>query len=180
MYAVRASGADITNALHRADVATLASASLAACNGKMSYVLAGSEPAVQRMLSLLPPRTGSIKLAVTHAFHSPLMRCVEGQFRRALEQIKFTPITQDVIFISAVRGRQVQSAELADVQYWVDHMLLPVQYVDAVECAWKLGGRTFMEMGPQDTLTKLCGRMLDALVKEEGVDKGGYEAIASV
>lgn len=185
MYAVRATAEDVAAALQRADAATLAGASLAACNGRQSCVLSGSEAAVQKLISLLP-RVGSIRLGVSHAFHSPLMRCIEAPFRTVLSQVRFSPLKEGVQFVSTVRGRVVNSAELADGQYWVDHMLLPVQYVDAVQCAWQLGGRTFLEMGPQDTLTKLSKRILDDLSKAAtataGRDYGddAYECMASL
>ena len=164
MYAVRATEDVIQQALQRADAKTLASASLAACNGKMSYVLSGSEAGVKSLIQLLPARTGSIKLGVVHAFHSPLMRNIEAPFLQLLKQVKFSPVHLGITFVSAVRGRVVSSAELADPQYWLDHMILPVQFQCAVECAWVAGGRIFLEMGPQDTLTKLTGRILSGIV----------------
>lgn len=186
MYAVRASAADIKSALQHADAATLSAASVAAHNGTLSHVLSGSDAAVTKLISLLP-KSGSIRLNVSHAFHSPLMRCVEVPFRQVLAQVRFSPLRQGVTFISTVRGRVVTSEELADPQYWVDHMLLAVQYVDAVQCAWQLGGRTFLEMGPQDTLTKLSKRLLDERARadtaehvEGGADATAFECLASL
>lgn len=178
MYAVRATAADVATALQRADPATLSAASVAACNGKLSYVFSGSEVAVKQLISLLP-KTGSIRLGVSHAFHSPLMRCIEAPFREVLAQVQFSPLREGVTFVSTVRGKVVSSAELADPQYWIDHMLLSVRYVGAVECAWQQGGRTFLEMGPQDTLTKLSKRVLDDLAK---ADSGAcaFECMASL
>lgn len=179
MYAVRTTAEDIASALKKADPKTLASASVAACNGRLSFVLSGSEVAVQQLISLLP-RTGSIRLGVSHAFHSPLMGCIVEPFRKVLERVRFSPLKQGVTFISTVRGRAVSSTELADPQYWIDHMLLPVQFTAAVECAWAAGGATFLEMGPQDTLTKLAARALEAASKAGGGDGKGFETMASL
>jgi acyl transferase domain-containing protein len=182
MYAVRATAADVATALNRADASTLAHASMAACNGKQSCVLSGSESAVQKLISSLP-RGGSIRLGVSHAFHSPLMRCIETPFRAVLNEVRFSPVKEGISFVSTVSGRAVTSAELASVDYWVDHMLLPVQYVDAVHCAWRLGGRTYLEMGPQDTLTKLAKRTLEEIVKRastQSPDDSAFECVASL
>ncbi len=180
MYAVRANSESIHSALQRASSTVLAGASVAACNGSMSFVLSGSEVAVQQLLSLLPPRTGSVRLGVAHAFHSPLMRHIEASFRAVLEKVKFNPLQRGVRFVSTVRGEVVRSAELSTVQYWVDHMLLEVRYTAAVQCAYQLGGRTFLEMGPQDTLTKLSRRVLDAEVKAAGAQASDVETLASL
>jgi acyl transferase domain-containing protein len=175
MYAVRATAADVAAALSRVDTHTLAHASMAACNGKQSCVLSGSESAVQKLISILP-RGGSIRLGVSHAFHSPLMRCIEIPFRAVLNEVQFSPVKEGVTFVSTVRGRVVTSAELASVDYWVDHMLLPVQYVDAVRCAWQQGGRTYLEMGPQDTLTKLAKRSLEEINKVASTQSPAFTA----
>lgn len=183
MYAVRASEEHVQTALVSADVATLAKASLAASNGKLSVVLSGAEGAVKELIRLLPTRASTIKLGVTHAFHSPLLQCVVPPFLKVLRRIKFSPLAQGVHFVSAVRGREVSSAELASLDYWIDHMLLPVQFMRAVEVAFDAGGRTFVEMGPQDTLTKLSNRLLadlDKLAVQNGAEKRNFEAISSI
>jgi acyl transferase domain-containing protein len=179
MYAVRTTAEDVAAALNKADARTLSAASVAACNGKLSYVLSGSEAAVKQLIALLP-RTGSIRLGVSHAFHSPLMQCIAEPFRRVLEKVRFSPLREGVTFVSTVRGRAVSSAELADPQYWIDHMLLPVQFTTAVECAWRAGGSTYLEMGPQDTLTKLAVRALEAVAKEASSEGRSFETMASL
>lgn len=183
MFAVRASEEHVKLALSAADPATLAQASMAANNGKLSVVLSGAEVAVKKLITLLPAKTGSIKLGVIHAFHSPLLQCVVQPFMEVLKAVKFLPRTQGVRFISAVRGREVISGELASPQYWIDHMLLPVQYMRAIEVAFQAGGRTFVEMGPQDTLTKLSNRLLTDLDKaavERGQERREFETMASI
>jgi acyl transferase domain-containing protein len=137
---------------------------------------------VQKLISFLP-RGGSIRLGVSHAFHSPLMRCIEAPFRAVLNGVRFSPVREGISFVSTVRGRVVTSAELGSVDYWVHHMLLPVQYVAAVHCAWILGGRTYLEMGPQDTLTKLAKRTLEEIVKRastQSPDDSAFECVASL
>lgn len=183
MYAVRAHEEHVLQALATADPDMLARASLAASNGKMSVVLSGAEVAVKKLITLLPAKSASIKLGVIHAFHSPLLQCVVPLFQAVLNDVTFAPLSRGVRFISAVRGREVSSAELAAPQYWTDHMLLPVQYMRAVEVAFRAGGRTFVEMGPHDTLTKLSNRLLfdlDKAAVENGEEKVNFETLASI
>ena len=153
--------------------------SLAAVNGPRSCAVSGTEAAVQRLLQQLLPRgTGSVKLGNAYGFHSPLMLHVADEFRAALQQVHFRvqdctlrhPVGATIPsrsqqrsqqrFVSTVYGREVSAAELADPAYWVAHMVQAVRYCAAVECTWDLGARTFLELGPQATLTKYARQIL--------------------
>jgi acyl transferase domain-containing protein len=58
-------------------------------------------------------------------------------------------------FISTVTGQEVNQ-ELTDPEYWCKHITDTVMHAPACEFAWNAGGRVFIELGPESTLTKLC------------------------
>jgi acyl transferase domain-containing protein len=181
MFAVRATADSILQALQTADPAVRAEAALAAANGKLSCVVSGSSRAVTRLLASMPTKPASVPLAVKHAFHSPLLGAIAAQYLEVIKTVSFSiPSTgpEPVLFLSTVRGRLVQASELCDPQYWLDHLLQPVQYQAAVECGWARGARTFIEMGPHDTLSKLTRRILADM---PGRDKAAeFEVMASL
>ena len=51
------------------------SLSIAAINGPKNVVISGKREAVSRVVAALPEEIRTIKLNVSHAFHSPLMEC---------------------------------------------------------------------------------------------------------
>ncbi|KAJ1394670.1 hypothetical protein B484DRAFT_407813, partial [Ochromonadaceae sp. CCMP2298] len=67
--------------------------------------------------------------------------------------------------------------------YWVEHLVQPVRYLDAVLQAWMAGGRTFVEMGPKDELSRLAREILTPLTADSrgaGMDVEECEVIPSL
>src|SRR4029078_9775162 len=54
-------------------------------------------------------------------------------------------------------GREVESFE---PEYWVRHMLEPVQFAAAIETLARRGVSAYVEIGPGATLTNLVGQCL--------------------
>jgi len=134
---------------------SLSEASVASVNGDLSVVLSGSEEAVTRVLAThVLESVAKQKLDVSHAFHSPLMACVLDSFRDAVQAVSSRLSPPSVRMFSTLRGAEV-SEELTNVEYWLQHVDHPVLYKQALESSWESGGRTFVEMGPNGTLTRL-------------------------
>src|SRR6185503_7976884 len=62
--------------------------SIAAINGPSSVVIAGDEAQVEQVLAHFPDRK-SKRLAVSHAFHSPLMNPMLDDFRAVVSGLVF-------------------------------------------------------------------------------------------
>ncbi|MEV7722442.1 SDR family NAD(P)-dependent oxidoreductase [Streptomyces sp. NPDC088184] len=97
------------------------------------------------------------RLAVSHAFHSPLMEPVLEDFRAVVEGLAFHEPTMP--FVSAVTGAVV-GAEIAAPGYWVRHVREAVRFADALQALHELGARRFVEVGPDAVLTGLVEQVL--------------------
>ncbi|OLF05409.1 hypothetical protein BLA60_36320, partial [Actinophytocola xinjiangensis] len=113
--------------------------SVAAVNGPDSVVVSGVESEVMAVVGDRKYR----RLAVSHAFHSPLMDPMLEAFRAAIAGISFAtptiPLPKDV----------------SSVDYWVDQVRDTVRFADDVTTMTDAGVTTFLEIGPDGTLSAL-------------------------
>ncbi|MFJ8630363.1 SDR family NAD(P)-dependent oxidoreductase [Streptomyces sp. NPDC093568] len=152
MVAVAASE-DAVLPLLGADVA------LAAVNGPASVVLSGAEQAVLAAAERLRDaghRTH--RLAVSHAFHSPLMTPVLDDFRAVVARLTFDEPRLPVV--STVTGRTATARELRDPEHWMRHAVATVRFADAVRALAGQGVRAHLELGPDGVLSPLVDETL--------------------
>ncbi|MFF7638650.1 SDR family NAD(P)-dependent oxidoreductase, partial [Kitasatospora sp. NPDC008050] len=143
MVAVQVSEADVLPLLAgRSDVG------IAAVNGLTSVVLSGAEQAVLEVAEQLDCKTK--RLTVSHAFHSPLMDPMLAEFRAIAQQLNFSAPTIPIV------STLDRSADLTTADYWVRHVREAVRFADAIEILEREGVRTFVELGPDATLTTLA------------------------
>lgn len=98
------------------------------------------------------------RLAVSAAFHSPLVAGVRQPFAAALEAVEFRPATAPVFAnttaqpypVDAAAARRLLAGQLAE----------PVAFVEEIENLYHAGVRTFLEVGPGNKLTGLVGAIL--------------------
>ncbi|HEX2051780.1 MAG TPA: thioester reductase domain-containing protein [Actinomycetota bacterium] len=133
--------------------------SIAAVNGPADVVVSGAGDGVEdvaRRLSADGVR--SVRLTVSHAFHSPLMRPMLDRFRAEIEGISFRP--PKVPLVSNVSGRMWSDGD-GDADYWVRHVAEAVRFHDGLTTLHSEGVRTFLEIGPTPVLTGLGARNVD-------------------
>ncbi|MCD2462692.1 SDR family NAD(P)-dependent oxidoreductase [Streptomyces sp. MBT42] len=124
---------------------------IAAVNASGSVVLAGEADAVRGVVEELEAdgvRTRA--LPVSHAFHTPLMDPMLGDFSTAVEDLAFGPA--EIPVVSTVTG-DVAGADFGSPAYWVRHVRKPVRFAEAVSRARELGARVWVEVGPQPALS---------------------------
>lgn len=139
---------------------SLAEVSIAAINGPRSVVLSGLSTALSKIGAELERQGVKTKqLAVSHAFHSPLMSAMQAEFERALANVRLS--RPKVPLISNLTGQRAGS-EITEPKYWVDHVREPVRFSDAVACADRDGCRIFLEIGPHPTLITLAQQCLSS------------------
>ncbi|MFI1856140.1 type I polyketide synthase, partial [Streptomyces sp. NPDC020480] len=137
-------------------------AQLAAVNGPSSVVLSGDEETVGDIAAHFEARGRKAKrLRVSHAFHSPLMAPMLADFRVAVERLTFQE--PRIPIVSTVTGEPVDATRISTPDYWVDHVVRPVRFAEAIAAAAAAGSRAFLELGPDATLAALTGENLAEL-----------------
>jgi len=131
-------------------------ASVAAFNGPDSLVVSGMSSAVDEVIARISRKGIECRpLQVSHAFHSPLMEPMLGEF---LEIASALPYQSPALRLITNRtGCEAGSHEL-NASYWVEHVRNPVRFHDGLKRAIDLGCNVFIEMGPQPVLSGLGRR----------------------
>ncbi|MEU5355519.1 acyltransferase domain-containing protein, partial [Streptomyces sp. NPDC020947] len=128
--------------------------SLAAVNAAESVVVSGDAEDVAEVaghFEALGRRTKA--LHVSHAFHSAHMDGALEEFAQVAAQV--TAHAPRLPVVSNVTGRVASARELADPSYWVAQLRGTVRFAAGVEQARELGGKVFVELGPDAVLTTL-------------------------
>ncbi|MEU1606960.1 acyltransferase domain-containing protein, partial [Micromonospora matsumotoense] len=145
MLAVDATEAEVAEVEPRLDIA--------AVNGPRSLVLAGPEAAVAEAEALWSRRGRRVRrLAVSHAFHSSLMTPMLPAFAETADAVRYA--TPQIPAVSTVTGQLVRD-EWSDGDYWTTQIRSTVRFADAVTTLGELGVTTFLEIGPDTTLSAL-------------------------
>ncbi|MFZ0719008.1 SDR family NAD(P)-dependent oxidoreductase, partial [Mycobacterium sp.] len=124
---------------------------IAAVNGPSSVVVSGDEHAVTAIADQLHAQGRRVhRLAVSHAFHSPLMEPMIGEFKAAVRELAVHPVTIPVI--SNVTG-ELAGDDFATADYWTRHIRAAVRFADSIRHANAAGATRFIEVGPGGGLT---------------------------
>ncbi|NEO47660.1 MAG: type I polyketide synthase, partial [Moorea sp. SIO4A3] len=124
--------------------------SIAAINGPENIVISGESQAVQTVIARLDSqKVKSLKLPVSHAFHSALMQPMVTDFAQTLSEISLHP--PQIEIISNVTGK-LATAEILTTEYWCDHVLNPVKFYQSMETLYQQGYHLCVEVGPKPSL----------------------------
>jgi acyl transferase domain-containing protein/acyl carrier protein len=127
--------------------------SIAAVNAPENIVISGDAGCVDRIVERLQSEgVQSKRLAVSHAFHSPLMEPMMADFERVATSVRFQ--LPRIRFISNLTGRPA-SGEVATPEYWVRHIRATVRFADGIVAARSENAAVFLEIGPKPVLTAL-------------------------
>ncbi|AHH97316.1 type I polyketide synthase [Kutzneria albida] len=133
--------------------------SLAAVNGPRSVVLSGTEEAVAALAERFRAQGRRTKrLRVSHAFHSALMDPMLDEFRSVARSLDYQP--PRIPIVSDLTGRLATDEQLCSPEYWVDHVRGTVRFLDGMRTLQDQGVTTYLELGPQTTLTEMAADCL--------------------
>ncbi|NEO52095.1 MAG: DUF423 domain-containing protein [Okeania sp. SIO3B5] len=153
MVSVMASESTVSRLLeaHKKEIALAKPAvGIAAINGPESTVISGDSVAVRGVINDLEAKgIKTKKLEVSHAFHSPLMEPMLGEFEAIANQLTYNQ--PKIPIISNVTGTKADKT-IASPQYWVNHVRKPVRFAQGMETLHQQGYETFIEVGPKPVL----------------------------
>ncbi|QUH01932.1 SDR family NAD(P)-dependent oxidoreductase [Saccharopolyspora erythraea] len=151
---------------------------VAAVNGPASIVLSGADEVLVGIASQCERRGLKAKrLAVSHAFHSPLMEPMLEEFRSVVAGLPFA--APDIQIVSTLTGRAVDSAELSSPDHWVRHVREAVRFADAVRVLHDRGVRAHLELGPDAVLSAMVPETAEPAVAVPLLRNGRREEVAA-
>ncbi len=145
-------------AAHRQEV------SIAAVNGPESIVIAGKREQVLAIAAALAAEgVKTRELAVSHAFHSPLMEPMLDDFAQVAQSITYHQAK--IPIVSNITGNlstdPLSTVSLSHWQYWVRHVRETVRFADGIATLHEQGVNILLEIGPKPTLLGMAGQVLD-------------------
>jgi acyl transferase domain-containing protein/NAD(P)-dependent dehydrogenase (short-subunit alcohol dehydrogenase family)/acyl carrier protein len=171
MVAIEASEAEAEEAI----AGRAAELSIAALNAPSSTVLSGEEGALEEVQAHFVELGRKTKrLAVSHAFHSPLIEPMLEEFAAVVGGIELRD--PEIPVVSNTSGGLLQAGEAADPAYWVAHARQAVRFADGISTLLAQGATTFLEVGPGGALAAMARDCLE----ESGELGGPATAIATL
>lgn len=127
---------------------------VAAVNGPTALTLSGKADAITEVEAELVAQGTRVKrLRVSHAFHSPLMDPMLDGFAEVAESL---PVAEpETTVVSTLTGAALSRGEIGSAQYWVRQVRETVRFADAVRAMADDGVTTFVELGPDSSLSVL-------------------------
>ncbi len=156
---------------------------LANINTPNQSIISGSAEAIEAAISVFKAKQIAAKaIAVSAAFHSPLMTGADKQLAEVLQSVQCQ--SPKVAVYSNSTSKPYASESGAIAQQLSEHALKPVLFVDQLVAMHDAGARLFVEVGPGAVLTglteaSLVGRDFVA-VNCERSGKNGLEHFLSM
>ncbi len=146
--------------------------SLAAVNGPTQVVFSGTEPAIEKLITLLMEKDiPSIKLHTSHAFHSAMQDSILEEFKKEFRDVEFGEMK--IPFISNVSGDFIKQEEAVSPEYWAKQLRSTVKFSKGVSNFLSDSNVVFIEVGPGKALTSLLKQHpAKTVVKQASILRG--------
>ncbi|MFF7897181.1 SDR family NAD(P)-dependent oxidoreductase, partial [Streptomyces sp. NPDC007907] len=132
---------------------------IAAINGPTSVVVSGDETAVVEVLEHWREQGRKVhQLRVSHAFHSPRMEPMLDEFRPIASRLAYG--TPSIPVVSNLTGQLATPEDIGSPEYWVRHVRQAVRFADGITHLAEQGVTSFIELGPDGTLSALAQQTL--------------------
>ncbi|MBF0551462.1 MAG: acyltransferase domain-containing protein [Deltaproteobacteria bacterium] len=141
-----------------------AEAAIAVVNSPESVVISGTNPAIRAIVAdLRRARIRTVKVNVSHPFHSPAMNPALDGFTEVAAKGVYSP--PRITFISNLTG-QPDSTEVTTAEYWSRQLLSTLRFGTGIETLYRLGYEVSVEIGPRSTL---LGMARQCLPEDKGI-----------
>jgi phthiocerol/phenolphthiocerol synthesis type-I polyketide synthase E len=128
---------------------------IAAVNTASLVTLSGHGDAVERVAGRLAAEGVRTRpLAVSHAFHSPMMDAALDAYGKVLTTVQFSPPKRR--FISNLTGDWADPDECVTPDYWVRHLRGTVQFSAGCATLAREEGLVLIEVGPGKSLLSMA------------------------
>jgi amino acid adenylation domain-containing protein len=133
---------------------TGAALDIAAVNSPRLCVVSGSDDAIDAFIARLDAdKIASRRLVTSHAFHSRMLDPMLDEFsEHARKAVFHAPL---VPYVSSLTGNWITAEEVAQPEYWVNHLRRTVRFADAVRTVATAEQTVLLEVGPSETLVQL-------------------------
>ncbi len=133
--------------------------SIAAINSPASVVISGARAPLEQLAARFGEQGRKTKaLAVSHAFHSPLMEPMLEDFAEVASGLAYSE--PQVPIVSNVSGELLTPEQATDPAYWVAHVRAPVRFAAAVAALDEGGVGAYLELGPDGVLSAMAAQCL--------------------
>ncbi|MGH3593823.1 MAG: acyltransferase domain-containing protein, partial [Pseudonocardiaceae bacterium] len=133
--------------------------SLAAVNSPSSVVLSGAEEAIAAQEARWQERGKKTKrLAVSHAFHSPLIEPMQAAFAEVAKTLSYSE--PKIPILSNLTGEILAPEQAEDPAYWVSHARAPVRFAEGIATLCAQGASACVELGPDPALCAMAAECL--------------------
>lgn len=131
-------------------------------NSPVQTVIAGENDAVLKAVDTLTSmKARCVKLNVSSAFHSDIMKPCAEEFYNSIKDVEFKNPT--IKFYSNVLGKEL--TDFSDMPSLLkQHMISAVHFTDELNCMANDGFDTFIELGPNKVLTGLVKKTLKGVI----------------
>ena len=131
-------------------------------NSPVQTVIAGENDAVLKAVDTLTSmKARCVKLNVSSAFHSDIMKPCAEEFYNSIKDVEFKNPT--IKFYSNVLGKEL--TDFSDMPSLLkQHMISAVHFTDELNCMANDGFDTFIELGPNKVLTGLVKKTLKGAI----------------
>ncbi|KAF7535686.1 hypothetical protein G7054_g5162 [Neopestalotiopsis clavispora] len=161
MMSVNVSEADIDAYLQRVGLGS--EITVACINSPQNVTLSGNDTALNELQKYLEEdEIFARKLNTGVAYHSPAMKEISDEYLCSLDALGGRATEGGILMVSSVTGQKISSNILSRGQYWVDNLVSPVQFADALQylalAAPKADGlktvSNYVEIGPHAALKR--------------------------
>lgn len=155
---IRLARPELEQVCRQASAETGAYVGIANDNSPDQLVISGEREALERAMQLAKEAGARrvVPLAVSGAFHSPLVRSAAEEFRAAAGAVPIRPPAVPVISNVAARPLLDPEEIRADM---IQQLTNPVRWTESVRFMMEAGVRRFIEIGPGTVLSGLVGHI---------------------
>jgi acyl transferase domain-containing protein len=133
--------------------------SLAAVNSPRSCVISGAQEPIAQVESHWQSEGRKTKrLAVSHAFHSPLMEPILAEFEQLAGSLSYEE--PRIAIVSCLSGELLGPEQASEPSFWVSHVRQPVRFAAALETLAAEGASACLELGPDPVLCAMASECL--------------------